>query len=126
MKQHRQMADMMKKVSRGGLGSLGGMFGGKMPAGMPGMGAGGMPDLSGMDPAQLERMAREAGIDPKMLQQAAGSGDGAAAPQKTLSEKLPSDVGKLLNSGPGLPGLGGPARFPGLPGLGGGFVPKKK
>ena len=30
MKQHRQMADMMKKVSKGGLGSLSGMFGGKM------------------------------------------------------------------------------------------------
>ena len=30
MKQHRQMADMMKKVSKGGMGSLAGMFGGKM------------------------------------------------------------------------------------------------
>ncbi len=28
IKQHRQMADMMKKVSKGGMGALGGMFGG--------------------------------------------------------------------------------------------------
>jgi signal recognition particle subunit SRP54 len=44
---------------------------------------------------------------------------------KQLSDKLPTDVGQLLKSGSGLPGLGG-SRFPGLPGLGGGFVPKKK
>ena len=116
MKQHRQMADMMKKVSKGGLGSLSGMFGGKLGGMLPQ----GLPDPSTMDPRQLEEMARQAGIDPAMLRQAGG----APAP-KTLSEKLPTDVGKLLNSGPGLPGLGG-SRFPGLPGLGGGFVPKKK
>jgi signal recognition particle subunit SRP54 len=128
MKQHRQMADMMKKVSRGGPGALAGMFGGKM-GGMlpPGMGGAGMPDLASMDPAQLERMAREAGIDPGMLRQAAADAQGGTppAPQKTLTDKLPSDVGKLLGSPPGLPGLGG-SRFPGLPGLGGGFVPRKK
>jgi signal recognition particle subunit SRP54 len=113
MKQHRQMADMMKKVSKGGLGSLAGMFGGKLPGG----GMGGMPDPSKMDPAELEQMARQMGIDPKSL---------PAAPQRDLSEKLPTDVGKLLRSGTsgGLPGLGG-GRFPGLPGLGGG-LPKKK
>jgi signal recognition particle subunit SRP54 len=117
MKQHRQMADMMKKVSKGGLGSLAGMFGGKMGGMMPGMG--GMPDPSKMDPAQLEAMARQMGIDPGAL-------PAAAAPPKDLSEKLPTDVGKLLKSGSGsLPGLGG-ARFPGLPGLGGGLPPKKK
>ena len=76
-----------------------------------------MPDMSNVDPRELERMAREMGIDPASLPQAA---------PKDLSEKLPSDVGKLLKSGPGLPGLGGTPRFPGLPGLGGGFVPKKK
>jgi signal recognition particle subunit SRP54 len=71
-----------------------------------------------MDPAQLEEMARQMGIDPKSL---------PAAPPQDLSEKLPSDVGKLLKSGSGnLPGLGGAPRFPGLPGLGGGFAPKKK
>ena len=47
-------------------------------------------------------------------------------PPKDISQKLPSDVGQLLKSGSGLPGLGGASRFPGLPGLGGGFVPKKK
>jgi signal recognition particle subunit SRP54 len=114
MKQHRQMADMMKKVSKGGMGSLAGMFGGKM-GGMPG-GMGGMPDISKMDPKQLEAMARQAGIDPKQLQQMAGGAP--AEPQ--LTEKLPSDVGSLLKSAPGgLPGLGGSPRFPGLPGLGG-------
>jgi signal recognition particle subunit SRP54 len=115
MKQHRQMADMMKKVSKGGMGSLAGMFGGKLGGMMPGLGS--MPDMSNMDPKQLERMAREMGIDPASLPQ---------APPKDLSEKLPTDVGKLLQSGSGLPGLGGASRFPGLPGLGGGFVPKKK
>ena len=116
MKQHRQMADMMKKVSKGGLGSLAGMFGGKMGGMMPGMGA--MPDPSKMDPAQLEALARQMGVDPAQL---------PAAPPKDLSEKLPTDVGKLLKSGSGsLPGLGGGSRFPGLPGLGGGFPPKKK
>ena len=117
MKQHRQMADMMKKVSKGGLGSLAGMFGGKLGGMMPGLGN--MPDPSTMDPRELERMAREMGIDPASLPQS------AAAP-KDISQKLPSDVGQLLKSGSGVPGLGGSSRFPGLPGLGGGFVPKKK
>ena len=120
MKQHRQMADMMKKVSKGGMGSLAGMFGGKMGGMMPGLGN--MPDPAKMDPAEIERLARQMGIDPASLP---ASGGAAPAP-KALSYKLPSDVGKLLNSGPGLPGLGSASRFPGLPGLGGGFVPKKK
>jgi signal recognition particle subunit SRP54 len=122
MKQHRQMADMMKKVSKGGLGSLAGMFGGKLGGMMPGLGQ--MPDPSRMDPAQIEAMARQMGMDPAMLKQAAAQGD--AEPPKDLSQKLPTDVSQLLKSGPGLPGLGGTSRFPGLPGLGGGFVPKKK
>ncbi|HZY68908.1 MAG TPA: signal recognition particle protein, partial [Devosia sp.] len=117
MKQHRQMADMMKKVSKGGLGSLAGMFGGKLGGMMPGLGN--MPDPANMDPRELERMAREMGIDPASLPQA------PAAP-KDISQKLPTDVGQLLKSGSGMPGLGGANRFPGLPGLGGGFVPKKK
>ncbi|HTM76552.1 MAG TPA: signal recognition particle protein, partial [Devosia sp.] len=107
IKQHRQMADMMKKVSKGGMGSLAGMFGGKMGGMM-----GGMPDLSKMDPKQLEAMARQAGIDPSQLQQGMGN------PQPQLADKLPSDVGSLFKSAPGLPGLGGAPRFPGLPGLG--------
>jgi signal recognition particle subunit SRP54 len=114
MKQHRQMADMMKKVTRGGMGSLAGMFGGKLGGMMPGIGN---MDPSKMDPAQLEAMARQMGIDPAALP--------ATAP-KDISQKLPSDVGQLLKSGSGLPGLGSASRFPGLPGLGGGFVPKKK
>ena len=118
MKQHRQMADMMKKVSKGGLGSLAGMFGGKLGGMMPGLGN--MPDPATMDPRELERMAREMGIDPASIPQAP-----AAAP-KDISQKLPTDVGQLLKSGSGMPGLGGTSRFPGLPGLGGGFVPKKK
>ncbi|HEY0918124.1 signal recognition particle protein [Devosia sp.] len=116
MKQHRQMADMMKKVSKGGLGSLAGMFGGKLGGMMPGLGN--MPDMANIDPRELERMARDMGIDPAALPQ--------ASPPKDLTDKLPTDVGQLLKSGPGLPGLGGAPRFPGLPGLGGGFVPKKK
>jgi signal recognition particle subunit SRP54 len=115
VKQHRQMADMMKKVSKGGMGALSGMFGGKMGGMMPGLGN--MPDPSQMDPKQLEQMARQMGIDPASIPQAA---------PKDISQKLPSDVGQLLKSGSGLPGLGGASRFPGLPGLGGGFVPKKK
>src|SRR3569833_1055169 len=115
MKQHRQMADMMKKVQKGGMGSLAGMFGGKLGGMMPGIGN---MDPSKMDPAELERMARQLGIDPATIQQAAG----AAAPAKDISQKLPTDVGQLLKSGSGVPGLGGAPRFPGLPGLGGGIV----
>jgi signal recognition particle subunit SRP54 len=117
MKQHRQMADMMKKVSKGGLGSLAGMFGGKMGGMMPGLGN--MPDPSTMDPKELERMARQMGIDPASI-------PGPDAAPGDISSKLPSDVGQLLKSGSGgLPGLGSGNRFPGLPGLGG-FTPKKK
>jgi signal recognition particle subunit SRP54 len=84
------------------------MFGGKM-----GNMLGGMPDLSKMDPAQLEAMARQAGIDPASLKGL------PSAPTPQLAEKLPSDVGALFKSaGSGLPGLGGAPRFPGLPGLG--------
>jgi len=108
IKQHRQMADMMKKMSKGkGLGALNGMLGGGGPGGA-------MPDMSNMDPRELERMARQMGIDPASL------GDAPAAQQK---KALPTNVDDLLKSaGPGLPGLGAP-RFPGLPGLGG---PSKK
>jgi signal recognition particle subunit SRP54 len=123
-KQHRQMADVMKKMSKGkgGMaGAMASMFGGQMPGGMPGMG-GSMPDLSNMDPRELERMAREMGIDPKSLEGAPG-----AAQQAPQPKALPDDVNKLLKSsgGSGLPGLGGAPRFPGLPGLGSGPTKKK-
>jgi signal recognition particle subunit SRP54 len=119
MKQHRQMADMMKKVSKGGMGALSGLFGGQMGGKIPGMGN--MPSPENMDPAELEALARRMGIDPASMPQQ------AAAPKQLAPSKLPTDVGQLLKSGSGgLPGLGGAPRFPGLPGLGGGFVPKKK
>jgi signal recognition particle subunit SRP54 len=115
------MADMMKKVSKGGLGSLSGMFGGKMGGMMPGLGN--MPDPATMDPKELEQLARRMGIDPASIPQQPAQ----PAPKQLTPTKLPTDVGQLLKSGSGsLPGLGGASRFPGLPGLGGGFVPKKK
>ncbi|CAG0955454.1 MAG: signal recognition particle protein [Rhizobiaceae bacterium] len=102
LKMHRQMADMMKAMGGKGKGGglMRGMMGGlasKMGLGgmMPGMG--GMPDLSKMDPKQLEALQKQA--------EAAGLGGG-------LPKGLP---GGLPGMGGGLPGLGGPK----LPGLGG-------
>ncbi len=118
IKQHRQMADMMKKMSKGGgMGALSSMMGGgQMPAGMGGMagmgGGAGMPD---MDPVQLERMAQEMGMDPNALSQ--------ELPQK-LPKELPSDFKKLKKQTPSLPLFGKP-QFPGLPGLGGNSNKKK-
>jgi len=114
LKMHRGMADMMKamggKGKGGGLmrGMMGGLaskmgLGGMMPGGMGGMG--GMPDLSKMDPKQLEALQKQA--------QAAGLGG---------MKGLPAPGG-------GLPGLPGGMKLPGLPGLGGGGLPglgKKK
>ncbi|APH70025.1 signal recognition particle protein [Aquibium oceanicum] len=110
LKMHRQMADMMKAM--GGKGKGGGMMRGlmggmaqKMGLGgmMPGMG--GMPDLSKIDPRQLEELRKQA--------EAAGMGGGG----------LPKGLGGL--PGGGLPGLPGGPR---LPGMGGGLpgLPKKK
>ncbi|MGG7516995.1 signal recognition particle protein [Allorhizobium undicola] len=102
LKMHRQMADMMKmmggKKGGGMMKQLMGGLAGKMGLG----GMGGMPDLSSMDPKQLEALAKQA--------EAAGI-------------KPPPGLGM----GGGLPGLGGAK----LPGLGGGFpglpgLPKKK
>ena len=105
LKMHRQMADMMKAM--GGKGKGGGLMRGMMGGlankmGLGGMG--GMPDLSSMDPKQLEALKKQA--------EAAGLGGG-------LPRGLPG------MSGGGLPGLPGGMKLPGLPG-GGGFVPKKK
>ena len=114
LKMHRQMADMMKAMGgkgRGG-GLMRGMMGGlasKMGLGgmLPG---GGMPDLSKMDPRELEALKKQA--------EAAGFGGG-------LPKGLPG-----LPGGGGLPGLPGGMKLPGgLPGLGGGGLPglgKKK
>ncbi|RVD48461.1 signal recognition particle protein, partial [Mesorhizobium sp. M7A.F.Ca.ET.027.03.2.1] len=120
LKMHRGMADMMKamggKGKGGGLmrGMMGGLaskmgLGGMMPGGMGGMMGGGMPDLSKMDPKQLEALQKQA--------QAAGLGGGMKG--------LPGGGG--LPSG--MPGLPGGMKLPGLPGLGGGGLPglgKKK
>ena len=107
LKMHMQMADMMKAMGKGKGGMMKQMMGGlanKMGlGGMGGLGGGlggGMPDLSNMDPKQLEALQKQA--------EAAGFGKS----------------GGLPGLGGGLPGLGGAK----LPGLGGGLpgLPKKK
>jgi signal recognition particle subunit SRP54 len=107
LKMHRQMADMMKamKGKKGGgmMGKMMGGLAGKMglPGGMGGMG--GMPDLSKMDPKQLEALQKQA--------EAAGLGKAREwAACRNCRAACPA-------GGPKLPGLGGG----GLPGL-----PKKK
>ena len=86
LKMQRQMADMMKKMGKMGKGGM-------LKQAMKGMmGKGGMPDMGGMDPSQM---------DPKALEQAA----------KAMGGKLPGGMG-------GLPGLGGGALPPGLSGFG--------
>jgi signal recognition particle subunit SRP54 len=106
LKMHRGMADMMKAMGGGkGGGMMKQMMGGlASKMGLGGLGGGmGMPDLSKMDPKQLEAMARQA--------EAAGFKPGGG---------LPPGLGGMPGlGGPKLPGLGG--GFPGLPGL-----PKKK
>ncbi|SFU09874.1 signal recognition particle protein [Mesorhizobium sp. YR577] len=110
LKMHRGMADMMKamggKGKGGGLmrGLMGGMAQkmglGGLAGGMGGMG--GMPDLSKMDPKQLEALQKQA--------QASGLGKG-------LPGGLPGLGGGGLPGLPGglkLPGLGGPGGLPGL------------
>jgi signal recognition particle subunit SRP54 len=109
LKMHRQMADMMKAMGGKGKGGglMRGMMGGlanKMGLGGLAGGMGGMPDLSKMDPKQLEALQKQA--------EAAGMGG-------DMPRGLP---GGLPGMGGGLPGLGGAPRLPGLggglPGLG--------
>ncbi len=93
LKMHRQMADMMKAM--GGKGKGGGMMRAAMGGlaskmGLGGLMGGGMPDLSNLDPKQLEALQKQA--------EAAGLGGG-------LPKGLPG----------GLPGLGA-SKLPGLPG----------
>jgi signal recognition particle subunit SRP54 len=109
LKMHRSMADMMKAMGGKGKGSgmMRGLMGGlasKMGLGgmMPGMG--GMPDLSKMDPKQLEALKKQG--------EAAGLGGPGGLP-KGLPGGLPG-----LGSG-GLPGLPGGMKLPGLGGAGG-------
>jgi len=99
LKMHRGMADMMKamgsKGKKGGMmrGLVGGMA---QKMGLGGLG-GGMPDLSKMDPKQLEALQKQLG------------GPGG------MPGGLPKGMPGLPGGGmPGLPGLPG-AGFPGLP-----------
>ena len=125
LKLHRQMADMMKAM--GGKGKGGGLMRGLMGglADKMGLGSlagglgGGLPDLSKMDPKQLEALQK----------QAEAAGLGSAITKGQSGGSLPG-----LSNG-GLPGLGGakqsslPGLGGGLPGLGGGSLPglgKKK
>ena len=90
LKMHRQMADMMKMMGGKGKGGMmkqmmGGLAG-KMGLGGMGGGMGGMPDLSKMDPKQLEALQKQA--------EAAGSRQGAACRRSRRRSA-------------GLPGLGG-------------------
>ena len=114
LKMHRGMADMMKTMAKqkgGMLGKLGSMFGlggGGLPAGMP--------DPSKMDPAQLAE-----------LQKQMGAGGGLPGMPPGGFAGLPKGVTPPAGMMPKLPGLGGmPGR--GLPGLGGSnpFGGKKK
>jgi signal recognition particle subunit SRP54 len=109
LKMHRSMADMMKAM--GGKGKGGGMMRGLMGGLASKMGLGGMmpggglPDLSKMDPRQLEALKKQA--------EAAGLGG-------SLPKGLPPTFPGL--GGGGLPGLPGGMKLPGLggglPGLG--------
>ncbi|MEC5322271.1 signal recognition particle protein [Aurantimonas sp. A3-2-R12] len=101
LKMHRQMADVMKSMGKGKGGMMGKMMGGlagKMGLGGPGGGMGGMPggmpDLSKMDPKQLEAMAKAAqgGGMPGLPPGLSGPGGGTGLPSGGL---------------PGLPGLTG-------------------
>jgi signal recognition particle subunit SRP54 len=98
LKQHRQMADMMKQLGsakRGALGQMASMFGlgGGMPPGL----AGGMPS-----PEQMAALQKQMG--------------GGALPN--MPELPPGLSGKNAGLPGGFPGLG-----PKLPGLGGGNLP---
>ncbi|MEN9894755.1 MAG: signal recognition particle GTP-binding protein [Pseudomonadota bacterium] len=103
LKMHRGMADMMKMMGGKGKGGMMKQMMGGLASKMGLGGMGGMPDLSKMDPKQLEALQKQA--------EASGLGR----------------PGGMPGLGGGLPGLGGPK----LPGLGGGFpglpgLPKKK
>jgi signal recognition particle subunit SRP54 len=106
LKMHRQMADMMKAMGGKGKGGMMKQMMGGLGAKMGLGGMGSMPDLSKMDPKQLEALQKQA--------EAAGFGKGGGLPGGLGG--LPGGLGGLGGGMPRLPGLGG-----GLPGL-----PKKK
>jgi signal recognition particle subunit SRP54 len=118
LKQHRQMADMMKSMGgnkRGGgaMGKMASMLG--MPGGgMPGAGmmGGGMPQPT---QDQLAALQKQLG--------AKGGGFPGPGPKAPVTPKAPPGLGGAPTSPPAsLPGLGG-AKLPGLGGgLGGGLL----
>ncbi len=98
LKSHRQMADMMKKMGKGGMKGMAQQIA-NMGGGMPAMPGGGMPS------------ADEAA---KMMEQMGGA-DGAPdlkALEQAMSGKGPMPPGLGGGNLPGLPGLGG-TKFPG-------------
>ena len=99
LKAHRQMADMMKKLGKGGMKGLAGqMMGGGGMGGLGGLLGGGAPD-------------------PAMLEAAGGGKKG----KKGKEEEIDFDAIEKALSGQGAlpPGLGGAGPMGGLPGLGG-------
>jgi signal recognition particle subunit SRP54 len=110
LKMHRNMADMMKSMSRNP--GMMAKMAGAMGMGIPGMGRGGAAPSAD----ELSKMQSElAGLDPKVLEQLPSD----------LRDSLPKQFGGFGGAMPGkglpgkLPGLGG-----GLPGLGGAALPK--
>jgi signal recognition particle subunit SRP54 len=115
LKQHRQMADMMKLMGqnkRGGpMAGLANMFG--LGGGAPGLP--GSPNLGAMpSPEEIAAMQRQ-------------MGGGAALPEFPGNAKAPTGLPSMPSATPKLPGLPGLGTKPTLPGLGG-FNPfgKKK
>jgi signal recognition particle subunit SRP54 len=100
LKMHRQMADVMKAMGKGGRGGLGAALGNMFGIG------GGMPQPT---PEMLAEAQKQLGMS---------GGLGGGLPP------MPPGLGGP--SVPGLPGLGGKPGAPGLPGLGGFPFGKKK
>ena len=99
LRMHRQMADMMKKMAKGGMKGLGGLLGG------------GMPEMPADLPADMP-------TDPAEIQRLLGDQPGGMP-------GLPS--GSIAGGLPGLPGMGGaPGGLPGLPSGRGGKKGKKR
>ena len=123
LKQHRQLADIMKQMSsakRGPMGKMASMFGlGGIPGGMPG----GMPNGMAMPgPDELAALQQQMG-------HGAGPAPGLPLGGPTKAPTLPAGLFSGKSAG-GLPGLGG-MKLPGLgggklPGLGGGKPGKNK
>jgi signal recognition particle subunit SRP54 len=110
LKQHRQMADVMKTMGRnpGMMKKMASAMG--LGGGMGGLG-GGMPSA-----AELERMRAEvAKLDPKVLE---------SLPAEVRDQLQPPPAGGVTSKPLALPGLGGPGSRPGLPGLPGLGGPK--